>query len=135
MIAFKDYLNNGEFNEEKILEPFQRIELKWSEEDKVRYTTDSLRGHYIPKDLDDAFKFLDEIYSDSIKNEIAKLTEEDYVYGNYRPGIGLWMRNNWQLWGGSRLSNFFKDNKIKNAESMSVTILESYYHYLKNEDI
>ncbi|PWK16935.1 DUF6794 domain-containing protein [Xanthomarina spongicola] len=105
------------------------------EEDKVRYTTDSLRGHYIPKDLDDAINSLNKIYSDSLKVEITKLAEKDYVYGNYRFGIGLWMRNNWQLWGGSRLSKFFRDNKIGHPESMSVVILESYYRFLKNEDI
>ena len=135
LIAFKEYLNNGEFDEQKIIEPFKKIELKWKEEDKVRYTTDSLRGHYIPKDLDDALNSLNKIYSDSLKIEITKLEEKDYVYGNYRFGIGLWMRNNWQLWGGSRLSKFFRDNKIGHPESMSVVILESFYRSLKNEDI
>ncbi|MFC0605851.1 DUF6794 domain-containing protein [Winogradskyella pulchriflava] len=135
LIAFKEYLNNGEFDEQKIIEPFKILEHKWNEEDKVRYTTDSLRGHYIPKDLNDAINSLNKIYSDSLKVEITKLAEKDYVYGNYRPGIGLWMRNNWQLWGGSRLSKFFRDNKIEHPESMSVVILESFYRSLKNEDI
>lgn len=135
LIAFKEYLNNGKFDEQKIIEPFKKLELKWNEEDKVRYTTDSLRGHYIPKDLDDAINSLNKIYSDSLKLEITKLAEKDYVYGNYRFGIGLWMRNNWQLWGGSRLSKFFRDNKISHPESMSVVILESFYRSLKNEDI
>ena len=135
LIAFKEHLNNREFDEQKIIEPYKKLEFKWNEEDKVRYTTDSLRGHYIPKDLDDAINSLNKIYSDSLKVEIIKLTEKDYVYGNYRPGIGLWMRNNWQLWGGSRLSKFFRDNKIEHPESMSVVILESFYRSLKNEDI
>lgn len=135
LIAFKEYLNKGEFNENRIIEPYKKLELKWNEEDKIRYTTDSLRGYYIPKDLDDAIKALNKIYSDSIKVEITKLSEKDYVYGNYRFGIGLWMRNNWQLWGGSRLSKFFRDNKIGHPESMSVVIMESFYRSLKNEDI
>jgi hypothetical protein len=135
LIAFKEYLNNGKFDEEKIIEPFKKLEFKWNEEDKIRYITDSLRGHYIPRNLDDAINSLNEIYSDSLKVEITKLAEKDYVYGNYRFGIGLWMRNNWQLWGGSRLSKFFRDNKIGHPESMSVVILESYYRSLKNEDI
>ena len=109
--------------------------MKWNEEDKVRYSTDSLRGYYIPKNLDDAINSINKIYSDSTKLKITKLLEKDYVYGNYRSGMGLWMRNNWQLWGGSRLSAFFRNNKINHPESMSVVILESYYRYLKNEDI
>lgn len=135
LIAFKEYLNNGEFDEQKIIEPFKKLEFQWNEEDKVRYTTDSLRGHYIPKDLDDAINTLNNIYSDSIKIEITKLGEKDYVYGNYRLGIGLGIRNNWQLWGGSRLSRFFRDNKIGHPESMSVVILESFYRSLNNEEI
>lgn len=135
LIAFKGYLNNGKFEEQTIIEPFKKLELKWNEEDKIRYTTDSLRGHYIPKDLDDAINSLNKIYSDSLKVEITRLTEKDYVRGNYRFGVGLWMRNNWQLWGGSRLSKYFRDNKISHPESMSVVILESFYRTLKNEDI
>ena len=135
LIAFKDYLNNGKFNEQAIIEPFKKIELKWKEEDKFRYTTDSLRGHYIPKDLNDAIRVLNNMYSDSLKVKITKLVEKDYVYGNYRFGIGLWIRNNWQLWGGSRLSSFFQDNNINHPESMSVVILKSYYRSLKHEDV
>ncbi|GAB5400643.1 MAG: hypothetical protein Aureis2KO_22280 [Aureisphaera sp.] len=135
LIAFKEYLTNGTYNEEKIFAPFQRIERKWKEEDKVRFVTDSLRGYYIPKNLQDAISVLDRMYSDSLKLEITKLTEKDYVYGNYRFGMGLFMRNNWQLWGGSRLSHFFRENKIGHPESMSVVILESFYRYLKGEDM
>lgn len=124
-----------EITHDEILKQFITRQQKHNEEDKVRFTTDSLRGYYIPKNLDDAINSLNKIYSDSTKLEITKLTEKEYVYGNYRPGIGLWMRNNWQLWGGSRLSKFFRDNKIGHPESMSVVILESYYRHLKNEDI
>jgi hypothetical protein len=124
-----------EINHEEILKQFQIKQQKNNEEDKVRFTTDSLRGYYIPQNLDDAINSLDGIYSDSTKIEIIKLTEEEFIYGNYRPGIGLWMRNNWQLWGGSRLSKYFRDNKINHPESMSVVILKSYYRYLKNENI
>tara|TARA_R110001632_G_scaffold232397_2_gene373086 strand:+ start:515 stop:1318 length:804 start_codon:yes stop_codon:yes gene_type:complete len=122
-----------EINHDEILKQFQIKQQKNNEEDKVRFTTDSLRGYYIPKNLDDAINSLDGIYSDSTKIEITKLTEKEFIYGNYRPGIGLWMRNNWQLWGGSRLSKYFRDNKINHPESMSVVILKSYYRYLKNE--
>ncbi|NUY82705.1 hypothetical protein HUK80_17515 [Flavobacterium sp. MAH-1] len=135
LICFKNYLLFGKFNEKEILAPFQKLEAKWNVEDEVRYTTDSLRGHYIPKNLEDSFKSLDRIYSDSIKVEITKLSEDEYISGNYRFGIGLWMRNNWQLWGGSRLSKFFRDNGINHPESMSVVLLESYHRYLNHQDL
>uniref|UniRef100_UPI00404AA974 DUF6794 domain-containing protein n=1 Tax=Flavobacterium sp. TaxID=239 RepID=UPI00404AA974 len=133
--TYQNKLNGNKANHDEILKTFQLRQQKNDKEDAIRYTTDSLNGFYIPKDLDDAINSLNKIYSDSVKLEIIKLTEKDYVSGNYRFGIGLWMRNNWKLWRGSRLSKFFEDNRINHPESMSVTILESYYRYLKNEDI
>jgi hypothetical protein len=97
LIAFREYLNTGGFNERVILTPFQILERKMNAEDKARYTTDSLRGIYIPKDLQDCFVTLDQIYSDSIRLKIKALSEDEYVSGNYRFGMGIWMRNNWWL--------------------------------------
>lgn len=133
--SYQAKLKGTKITHEEILKQFQVRQQKYNDEDKVGFTTDSLRGYYIPKDINDAIKSLDKMYSDSTKIEITKLTENQYVNGNYRPGIGLWMRNNWQLWAGSRLSKFFRKNKINHPESMSVVILKSYYRHLKNEDI
>ena len=133
--TYQNKLKGNKANHDEILKTFLIRQQKNNKENEIRYLTDSLGGFYIPKDLDDAINSLNKIYSDSVKLKITKLTEEDYVSGNYRFGIGLWMRNNWQLWGGSRLSKFFQDNRISHPESMSVIILESYYRYLKNEDI
>jgi hypothetical protein len=133
--TYQTKLKGIKINHDEILKSFQLKQQNHNEEDRIRFTTDSLRGYYIPKDLNDAISSLNKIYSDSLKVEITKLAEKDYVSGNYRFGIGLWMRNNWQLWGGSRLSKYFQDNRISHPESMSVVILESYYRYLKNEDI
>lgn len=122
-------------HDDEILKPFQLKQQKHNEEDKVRFTTDSLRGSYIPEDLEDCFKTLDKIYSDSIKNEIAKLTEDEYSSGNHLFGIGIWMRNNWQLWGGSRLSNYFNRIGISHPDDMSGIIMDSYHRYLRKEEI
>jgi hypothetical protein len=133
--TYQNKLKGNKAKHDEILKTFLLRQQKNNKENEIRYVTDSLSGFYIPKNLDDAINSLNKIYSDSVKLKITKLTEEDYVSGNYRFGIGLWMRNNWQLWGGSRLSKFFRDNKINHPESMSVVILESYYRYLKNVDI
>jgi hypothetical protein len=50
-------------------------------------------------------------------------------------GFGLWMRNNWQLWGGSRLSKYFNSLEIYHPDDMSGIILVSYHRYLNNKDI
>ena len=43
----------------------------------------------------------------------------------------MWIRNNWGLWGGSRLLKYFKERGITHPDSMSAIILACYYHWLK----
>lgn len=122
-------------NHDQILKPFQIRQQKHNEEDIIRFFTDSLRGIYIPENLDDCIKTLDKIYTDSVKIEIAKLSESEYSSGNHLFGIGIWMRNNWQLWGGSRLSKYFNQIGIYHPDDMSGIIMDSYHRYLNNEEI
>ncbi len=91
-------------------------------------------GVYIPKNLDDAILEVDKFYSDSLKTEIKKLNENDYV-GDYHFGTGFWMRNNWALWKGSRLSRFFNRRGIKHPDDMSSIVLLSYHRKLSGKEI
>lgn len=134
LIAFKNYLNGKVINENEIFKPYQIIEKKWEEEDKARFTTDSIRGVYIPKDLDDCFKQIDSFWSDSTKMMVKQWTEEEFS-GRVHHGFGMWLRNNWQLWGGSRLSNYFNIKGIYHPDDMSGIILDSYHRYLTGKEI
>jgi hypothetical protein len=134
LIAFKKALLGENYNENEILRPYQTIENKWAKEDSVRFTTDSLRGIYIPKDLEDCFKQIDSFWDDSTKVKVKQWTEGEFI-GRAHHGFGMWMRNNWQLWGGSRLSKYFNDLGIYHPEDMSGIILDSYHRYLTGNDI
>ena len=134
LLAFKAKLLGGEVDEKQLFKPYQAIEAIWNKEDKVRFTTDSLRGYYIPKDLEDCFLQLNKIFTDSTKAKIKKLSENEFI-GRYHLGFGTWLRNNWGLHGGSRLSIYFSNMGIKNAESMSGIIFASYYRNLKGNPI
>lgn len=134
LIAFKQFLNNNEFNEKEIIKPFKIIELKWKKEDEVRFTTDSLRGVYIPKDLNDCFVQIDKFWHDSTKVKVKNWTEDEFS-AKAHFGFGRWMRNNWQLWGGSRLKEYFKNKDIHHPDDMSGIILDSYHRYLNNKEI
>ena len=133
--TYQSKVKGSKISHDEILEPFQAIQRKHNEEDKIRFTTDSLRGIYIPINLEDCFKSLDEIYTDSVRIEIAKLKEKEYSSGNHQFGIGIWMRNNWQLWGGSRLSKYFNQLGINHPDDMSGIIMDSYHRYLRKEEI
>lgn len=133
LIAFKESLNNDSYSEDEILKPFQELEIEWNEEDKIRNNTDSLRGEYIPKDLPDCFKQIDSFWDDSTKIMVKNWTEDEFI-GNAHFGFGMWMRNNWQLWGGSRLSIYFNEMGVFHPDDMSGIILRTYHRYLNNQD-
>lgn len=95
---------------------------------------DSIDGVYIPTDLNDCFKQIDSFWADSIKTKVRKMTENEFT-ANAHFGIGMWMRNNWRLWGGSRLSKYFNDIGAFHPDDMSGIILTSYHRYLLGQDI
>lgn len=134
LIAFKQTLLGRLFDEEKIIKPYKIIEDKWRAEDKIRFTTDSIRGVYIPKDLEDCFKQIDSFWNDSTKVQVKQLTEVQFS-GIAHLSFGMWIRNNWQLWAGSRLSKYFNNLGINHPDDMSGIILDSYHRYLTNKDI
>lgn len=134
LIAFKDFENYNKIDEEKILYPFQIIENKWKKEDEDRFLVDSLRDTYIPKNLEDCFTQIDKIWDDSIRNEIKNWSEDEFSNRTHF-GFGKWLRNNWQLWGGSRLSKYFNDHGIFHPDDMSGIILKSYHRYLNKKQI
>ncbi|MEO1054375.1 MAG: DUF6794 domain-containing protein [Bacteroidota bacterium] len=95
---------------------------------------DSIDGVYIPVDLYDCFEQINSFLGDSTKQQVAKLSDEDFA-GRSHFGLGLWMRNNWSLWGGSRLSKYFNDLGIHHPDDMSGIILDSYHRQLTGKKI
>jgi len=89
---------------------------------------------YVPKDLDDCFTELDKKLS---KEDIEKIKggSEQQTIGLYHFGLGRWMRNNWGLWGGSRLSKWFKEKGVWHPDHMSSIILTSFWRHLNNKPI
>ena len=61
-------------------------------------------------------------------------TEKEFTTDSHF-GLGLWIRNNWGLWKGSRLSNFFIANGIFHPDDMSGIILTSYHRKLNGIEI
>jgi hypothetical protein len=104
------------------------------DQDLKRFSADTISGIYIPIDLDDCFKQIDGFWSDSTKIKV-KLQGEDYFIVNTHHGFGLWIRNNWQLWSGSRLSKYFQNMGVDHPDDMSGIILTSYHRYLAGEEI
>jgi len=88
---------------------------------------------YKPKNLDEAIQQLDILFPDSTKQNISKMEEREFL-GNSHMSTGMWIRNNWGLWKGGELSNFFNGLGIYQPDDMSAIILTSFYRHIRNRD-
>jgi len=111
----------------------REIEQEREERYKVNIKADSIDGIFIPTDLNSCFMELDRLLNDTIKQKIRNIKDPFELAGEYHMGLGRWMRNNWELWGGSRLQVYFHNRKIFHPDEMSSIILESYAKYLNGE--
>lgn len=88
---------------------------------------------YIPKDLEDCFVQLKKMLDPSEIENIKAGTEDDII--RYHFSLGMWMRNNWKLWGGSRLATWFNTQGIEHPDDMSGIILDSFWRHINQKPI
>lgn len=102
------------------------------EEFKKRLTAEKINDVYIPKDLGECFTELDRLLKEVDRKEMQSLPKrEDMI--KYHHGLGMWLRNNWGLWGGSRLQKYFTEKGINHPDEMSGIILEFYHDWLNGK--
>ncbi len=87
---------------------------------------------YIPKDLNDCFSELNRLLK---KEDIEKIRSGEIEPIEMHFGLGMGLRNNWGLWGGSRLAKYFNVMGIHHPDDMSGIILDSYARHLKGEPL
>ena len=90
-------------------------------------------GVYIPKDLDDAFGELKKMLSLALVRDMRYRPEGEMAV--HHQGLGRWLRNNWGLWTGSRLSKYFNDLGIDHPDDMSAIILDSFWRHLNDRPL
>jgi len=88
---------------------------------------------YKPVNLDEAVLQLIKILPDTTQQSFFSMDENEF-FMNTHMGLGLWIRNNWGLWKGGKLANYFKSKKIFHPDNMSGIILRCYYRQLHNQD-
>ncbi len=85
---------------------------------------------FVPMDLNDCFAQLDSTLTPAVLDTLKNWTEQDMSKAHFT--LGLWIRNNWGLWRGSRLSKWFNARGIWHPDDMSSIILKSYWRHLHN---
>lgn len=83
---------------------------------------------YVPANLEDCFRVLDESISES---DIDRLRRGALGSTEMHFGLGMSLRNAWELWTGSRLSEYFNGLGIYHPDDMSSIILDSYISHVR----
>ncbi len=82
---------------------------------------------YIPTDLYDALDHLEYLLPNEALTWIRDSTDSEDDMIRLHFGLGMWLRNNWGLWSGSRMSEYFNDIGIYHPDDMSGIILDSFW--------
>jgi hypothetical protein len=76
-----------------------------------------------PATLEAAFECLDRHWP--VRAEFMAQPYEALADAHF--GMGMWMRNHWQMWGGGPLAKHFNSLGIHHPDDMSSIVLESYW--------
>jgi len=133
LISYHRYLNNKPIDLEGQIAKYQAKQKKQYEAYLAKTKKDSINGIYIPINLEDCFQTLNKVLKEEDINTIKNLESREEVI-QYHHGFGRWLRNNWGLWGGSRIQKYLIEKGLKHPDDMSHTILEFYYDWLNGNN-
>jgi len=101
-----------------------------------RLSLQTIDGVYIPKNMLECMTQLDSILNFESKKQLKEATDI-WMFNSHMGGLGMWIRNNWGLHGGSRLLKYFNGRGIGKqrgvSDQISYTIVSSYVAWLKGD--
>lgn len=90
-----------------------------------------LNGVYIPGTLQEAFKRIDKLSPPESLSKF-KAAPEAAVCKKLHFGIGRWMIEKWNFYGGSRISHHLKQKGILHPDDMAQFLLRTYHRNLND---
>lgn len=107
------------------------------DEYKKRLTLEKIDNIYIPKNLYESLTELDRILNFENKKQL-KESKDSWQFNSHMGGLGMWIRNNWGINGGSRLSKYFHNREVGTKrgfgnDEISGIIIEQYILWLKGD--
>lgn len=106
------------------------------EEFKKRLTLEKIDNIYIPKNLYECLTELDGILNFESKKQLIE-SKDSWEFNSHIGGLGMWIRNNWGINGGSRLLKYFNDRNIGTEmfgnDEISGIIISQYIIWLKGD--
>lgn len=99
---------------------------------KKRLILNKIDNIYIPRNLFECLTQLDKTLNFDSKKQLKESTEIS-IFNSHMGGLGMWIRNNWGINGGSRLLVYFKNRNVKDRDNISEIIIEQYIKWLKGD--
>ena len=131
---YHQHLNGVPFNFERDMDSLRKLIRKYDSTTVAWKTADTIKGFYIPVDLQDTYNQIDKLFSITIIENFKNNKSEDNAVGIEHFGMGLSLRNAWKL-GHSRLNQFFAKFGVHSADNVSSIIVTAWYRYLNNKPI
>ena len=122
-------LHNTPIRFDEEVSKFKLIEKQEIEEYNKMLQQDSINGFYIPKNISECFSELDRLLKKEDIKEIKSLNNKTGTI-MFHLTLGMWIINNWGLWGGSRLQTYMMERTQDEPDGMSAMILEIYWEWL-----
>ena len=104
-----------------------------SEMQKIKADT-FIRVKTKPTNFENSLVVLDSMMNPKMKEWIMCLPDGEFS-GFVHHGLGMFLRNNWRLWGNSELAGNLYIMGILHPDDMSGIILDSYQRKIKGEEI
>jgi hypothetical protein len=89
----------------------------------------------IPSNLEECLMRLDFLLDDKFKEDYKSFKEEEAVERVNFFGLGTRVRQNWNLFKGSRLTSYFSKIGVSRPEDMTHIIFTSYHRHLNQKDL
>jgi len=100
-------------------------------EKEKRIKLDSINGKYIPKNLDDAIITLNNLVDTQAANRYSSLPEEE-AWKKLYFSFGSWIRANWSIVEGSRLTLALNELGVYHPDDMVQLIMRTYHRSLNH---
>lgn len=124
-----------------VFSPYNKIGAQTPEEEETNYNSYEWRiqqaylfNTYIPENEQEAFQEL-EMKSDKKSLDKFASVPEDSIRGRLQLGLGQWLRKNWQLHEGSRLSHHLKSYGVTHPDDMVEFLIIGFHRHLNQREV
>ena len=84
-----------------------------------------------PTTIEECMAALSEVLSKEDQMEILKMKKSELAMLHH--GLGMWIRNNWNLWKGGPLKDHMVSLGFTHPDDMSQSIIVEYWNRMNNQ--